>query len=164
MGKIARFVVASMLFAAACADDEVTPPAIDAATIDSAGCGDCDAPNDASETDAATDATPIDARVDAMSTVAVVQCPGNPALVVGINGAEDGYTFVPTTPTISVNDIVKFDPAGTFHNMVSGSGGNEDGLFSTPTSQVTCLRFTAAGTFPFFCNIHFFTGTITVTP
>jgi plastocyanin len=163
MGKIARLAVASLLLAAgACADDEATPP-IDAALVDAAGCGDCDAPNDASEPDADT-SDAIDAAIDAMSTVNVVQCPGNPALVIGINAMEDGYTYTPDVQTISVNDVVKFDPAGTFHNMVSGSGGNEDGQFSTPTSEVTCLRFTAAGTFPFFCNIHSFTGSITVMP
>jgi plastocyanin len=156
MGKIARLGLLPLIFAAACADDEFQPPPspIDAAIVDS--------PQgiDALELDAAIDAAAVDAGIDAMSSVSVVQCPGNPDLTIGINGGGDA--FMPNTGTIPVNGVVEFDPNGTSHNMVSGTLPNGDGQFGTPTGQVTCLRFTVAGTYPFFCSLHSFTGTLTV--
>lgn len=160
MPKIARLTLVAVLFAAACADDEFQPPAIDAAA-DAAGF---DAPGidatDATPIDADPDAVPVDARIDAMSTVMTVQCPGNPDL--RISAATGAYVYVPTSATISVNGVVELTPGDPNHNMVSGTPGNPDGLFSTPLGQTTCLRFTAAGTFPFFCQFHQFTGSITV--
>lgn len=158
MPKIARLVLVSVLFAAACSDDEFQPPVIDAATdaamVDVPGIDAIDA----TPIDADPDAVPIDARIDAMSTVMVVQCPGNPDL--SISAATGAY--VPSTGTISVNGVVRLTPGDPNHNMVSGSNNTPDGLFSTPLGQTTCLRFTATGTFPFYCQIHQFTGTITV--
>ncbi|HUQ02432.1 MAG TPA: hypothetical protein VM261_08045 [Kofleriaceae bacterium] len=158
MAQIAGFVLIPVLFVAACADDEFRPPpSVDAAT-DAASI---DAPPDLDATTIdAIDATPVDARIDAMSTVNVVQCPGNPDLTIGINSG--GTAFMPNTGTISVNGVVRFDPNGTSHNMVSGTLPNGDGQFGTPTGQVTCLRFTVAGTYPYFCSLHSFTGTLTV--
>lgn len=157
MGKIARLALIPVLFAAACADDEFQPPpSIDAAAVDAAI--NADAPDlDAPAIDA-IDATPVDAPTDAASSVVTVQCPGNPDLE--ISAATGAY--VPMTATIAVNAIVRFTPGSSGHDMVSGTAPNGNGLFDTVAGDTTCLRFTAAGTFPFFCQIHGFSGTITV--
>lgn len=160
MRQITRLalVAVSALLVSACADDEFIPPqptdaATDAAAIDAP---DSDAPD---ATDATAEDAPIDAiRVDAMTSVNVVQCPGNPDLAIS---AATGV-YVPSTATINVNDVVRFTPGDPNHDMVSGTPGTPDGRFATPLGQTTCLRFTAAGTFPFFCTVHSFTGTITV--
>jgi plastocyanin len=146
------------LVLSACADDEFQPPVIDAATVDAAvtdtavtDATDGDAP------DAAIDATP---PPDAMTSVREVACTGNPAATIGISTGGDA--FMPAAVIINANDVIRFDPAGTLHDMTSGTGGLPDGEFATTTSQVACLRFTQAGTFAFYCSIHGFTGTVTV--
>jgi plastocyanin len=93
-----------------------------------------------------------------MSSVSMVQCPGQPDL--DISAATGAY--VPMTATIDVNDIVRFTPGDPGHDMVSGTQPNADGLFDTVAGDTVCLRFSAAGTFPFFCQVHGFTGTLTV--
>ncbi len=158
MRQITRLALASVsaLLVSACADDEFIPPqptdaATDAAVLDTPA-GDA--------TDASTEDAPVDALVvDAMRSVNVVQCPGG-AVDLEISAATGAY--VPQTPTISVNDVVRFTPGDPNHDMVSGSNNIPDGQFATTTGQITCLRFTAAGTFPFYCSVHLFTGTITV--
>ncbi len=162
--RLARiaFITLAVAGLAACADDE-QPGVIDAPTIDAPQVVDApvtDAPLvvDAPVIDAPTDAPP---PIDAPSSVQVVQCPGNPDLTIGVNTG--GSAFMPSTGTINANGVVRFDPGGTFHNMTSGTPPNSpNGLFATPNSQVACLRFTVAGSFPFYCSIHGFTGTITV--
>lgn len=161
MPKITRFALVSVLFAAACADDEFQqPPAIDA-RIDAAEIDGpvIDAPIDAVAIDADPDAVPIDAPIDAMSSVMTVTCPVTPDLE--INAATGAYVYTPSSATINANGIIRFTPGGS-HNMISGTQASPNGLFATPTGQITCLRFTAAGTFPFFCSVHGFSGSITV--
>ncbi|KAB2899133.1 MAG: hypothetical protein F9K40_10605 [Kofleriaceae bacterium] len=158
MRQITRLASIAVFFLAACADDEfIPPPAIDAAT-DAAVIDTTDV--DAADDDAGPDATAIDAPIDAASSVMVVACPGTPDLEIGVNGG--GTAYMPSTGTISVNEIVRFTPGDPNHDLVSGTPGSADGLFATPLGQTTCLRFTATGTFPFFCTVHSFTGTITV--
>jgi plastocyanin len=156
MGKIARLGLLPLIFAAACADDEFQPPPspIDAAIVDS--------PQgiDALELDAAIDAAAVDAGIDAMSSVSVVTCPVTPDLEIAVNGG--GTAYMPNTGTISVNGVIRFTPGDPNHDMVSGTAPNADGLFDTVAGDTVCLRFSAAGTFPFFCQVHGFTGTLTV--
>ena len=47
-------------------------------------------------------------------------------------------------------------PAAT-HNVASDSG-----LFRTDIAGEACFKFTVAGTFPFHCEPHLFTGSIVV--
>ena len=141
-------------------DDESTP--IDAATADTAtvDAATVDAAHDAPtviDAPLPVDATPVDAPA---STVVVVQCPGQVASEV----TAPGFSFVITDATIAVNDIVRFTMPGS-HSAVSGATpGVFDGVFRVEFNQTVCLRFTAAGTFPFWCNPHQFTGSITVGP
>jgi plastocyanin len=93
----------------------------------------------------------------AVSTAKVVTCPAAPAQTIAVNAG--GTAFVPSTASIHVNDIVQFT-GGASHPVVSGTG-SPDGKFNL-SSGAGCVQFTAAGTFPFFCNVHGFTGTITV--
>ncbi len=158
MSPAVRLALSVLLFAVACADDEQAAP-IDAATIDGATA---DAPVDAPGIDAPTDAIGIDAPVDAPSSVQMISCIGaNPAQTITITGVPSAFT--PSSVTITANQVIRFDPAGTFHNMTSGTPpSNANGIFATPNSQEACLRFTQAGTFAYYCSIHLFTGTITV--
>jgi plastocyanin len=160
--RLARiaFITLAAADLAACADDE-QPGVIDAPTIDAPQVVDApvtDAPQvvDAPTIDAPTDAPP---PIDAPSSVQIISCTGaNP--IITINAGT--FAFVPATPTITVNQVVEFIPGGP-HSMTSGAPANSpDGLFATTIGQTACLRFTAAGTFPFYCNPHLFTGTITV--
>jgi plastocyanin len=153
MGKIARLAVASLLFFAACADDEFAPPppAIDAAQvdtpmIDTPTCVDCDG--------GPTDAPAIDATVDAPSSVQVISCTGlTPAAII----AASNFMFTPQNTTISVNGVIQVTATGS-HTFTSDTG-----LFDATIGNDTCVRFTAAGSFPFHCSIHSsMTGTVTV--
>jgi plastocyanin len=73
-----------------------------------------------------------------------------------------GFAFTPSDVTISAGQVVQFSPAST-HNMTAGAPGAPTGEFATVTSMETCLRFTAAGSFPFFCSVHpTMAGTVTV--
>lgn len=155
MPKIARFALVSVLFAAACADDEVQPPAIDAAT-DAAAV--IDAPSidatDATPIDADPDAVPIDAPIDAASSVQVISCVGvTPTAVI----AASNFMFTPQNTTITANAVIQVTSTGT-HTFTSDTG-----LFNTTIGNDTCVRFTAAGTFPYHCNFHSsMTGTVVV--
>ena len=70
------------------------------------------------------------------------------------------FAFSPANATISVNDIVRFNTTAS-HPVQSGAPGSPDGKFG-PTNGDGCFKFTQTGTFPFFCNIHLFTGFVTV--
>lgn len=84
------------------------------------------------------------------SSVMIVSCAGqNPAATIGTSG----FAFSPPTATINVGDVLRFTPSG-LHNMTSGVPGAPDVLFQTPTQQEACLRFSRAGSFPFFCSVH----------
>jgi plastocyanin len=87
----------------------------------------------------------------------------------------DGFSFSPANLTIHVGDTVRWTWGSSGHNVVSGTGGNADGRFCSP-SDGGCANaplssagttyehtFTTAGTFPYFCAVHVsfgMTGTI----
>ncbi len=147
--------LSTLIAVAGCSDDAAT--VIDAALVDAALI---DTPNDCClpGPDAAVDA-PVDAP--APSTVVEVPCAGaNPVVTV----TAPGFAFSPMAATISVGQVVQFQMPAS-HSAVSGSpAGTSDGQFTVGFSQQKCLRFTSAGVFPYWCNPHQFTATITVTP
>jgi len=72
-------------------------------------------------------------------------------------------TFNPPVVSISVNDSVIWDWQGTFHSSTSGSPpGTADHLWDsgliTSTPHFFTNTFTTAGTFPYFCEYHYFYG------
>lgn len=91
--------------------------------------------------------------------------------------AGGGFSFDPKTVTIKVGDTVKWVWGGGGHNVVSGSNATADNKFCSP-NDMNCSaaalsnagdtyshKFTAAGSFPYFCRPHAgagMTGTITV--
>lgn len=109
------------------------------------------------------DAPSVDApSVDAPpSVVQEVSCAGaNIAATI----TAPGFAFSPMQSTVALNAVVQFTMPGS-HSAVSGeTPGVADGQFTVSFSETKCLRFTAAGTYGFWCNPHQFTGSITVTP
>jgi plastocyanin len=76
-----------------------------------------------------------------------------------------GLVFVPATTNINVGDTVNWSWAGSNHSTTSGttSGSTKmpDGLWDSgvANSPHTFSRtFTSAGTFPYYCSIHFASG------
>jgi plastocyanin len=95
-------------------------------------------------------------------------------VMVGNGGA---LVYSPANLTIHVGDTVRWVWASSGHSVVSGTSGNADNQFCSP-SNTGCDNpplsskgatyehtFTQAGTFPYYCSVHFqlgMTGTITV--
>jgi plastocyanin len=85
--------------------------------------------------------------------------------------------FTPANLTIQVGDTVRWVWGSSGHSVVSGTNGNADNQFCSP-SNTGCDNpplsssgatyehtFTQAGTIPYYCSVHFslgMTGTITV--
>ena len=98
----------------------------------------------------------------ALFSVAVAQ--NSPAATTTVQvGPGFTDTFNPSTVSISVNDSVIWDWQGTFHSSTSGSPpGSPDGLWDsgliTSTPHFFTNKFTAAGTFPYYCQYHYFYG------
>lgn len=94
-----------------------------------------------------------------------------------VNVGMGGNKFVPATLDIKVGDTVTWVWIAGNHNVVSGTGATADGKFCSP-SDTNCAtaalsttgatyshKFTAAGSYPYFCRPHAaggMTGTITV--
>src|SRR5262245_42740842 len=70
------------------------------------------------------------------------------------------FSFSPNSVTINVEDSVIWNWVSDFHNTVSATG-----LWSSQVMN-TGARFTntfhSAGSFPYSCTVHFFTGTVNV--
>jgi plastocyanin len=92
-------------------------------------------------------------------------------------GPNNKLSFSPDPAVIRVNDTVKWVWASSHHNVVSGTDGNADGRFCSPsdkkcdkaptanTGTTYSHTFTTAGTFPYFCTPHAMfgmTGTVIV--
>jgi len=97
----------------------------------------------------------------APSVVTEVPCAG---ATIAATITAPGFAFTPMQSTVALNAVVQFTMPGS-HSAVSGeTPGVDDGQFRVNFSETKCLRFTAAGTYGFWCNPHQFTGSITVTP
>jgi plastocyanin len=92
------------------------------------------------------------------SDVQVVSC-GAAAPKETITVTAVPFAYSPATSTINVGDVVHFMVTSS-HPTDSGTGGTADGKFTVQSDS--CLKFTKAGTYPFFCAVHGFTGTLTV--
>jgi len=87
--------------------------------------------------------------------------------MVGNGGA---LSFAPATLTIQVGDTVRWVWGSPGHSVVSGTDGNADNKFCSPSNS-GCNNpplsnmgasyehtFTQAGTFPYYCSVHFTLG------
>jgi plastocyanin len=88
-------------------------------------------------------------------------------VMVGPSGA---LTFVPATLTIAVGDTVRWVWRSAAHSVVSGTDGNADGRFCSP-SDTGCDNpplsndwatyehtFAQPGMFPYYCSVHVLLG------
>src|SRR4029077_18650170 len=95
-------------------------------------------------------------------------------VMVGDGGA---LVYTPANLTIHVGDTVRWVWGSAGHSVVSGTNGNADNQFCSPSntgcdnpplsSKGTTYEhtFTQAGAFPYYCSVHFslgMAGTITV--
>ena len=91
---------------------------------------------------------------------------GGAATAQGISIGDDFYS--PNTLTINVGDTVTWTNNGNNHHTITSGNGTPDGLFDsgeTTNGQTFSFRFTVAGTYHFFCQVHganVMNGTITV--
>ncbi len=68
--------------------------------------------------------------------------------------------FSPADITINVNDTVQWTWVSDFHSTTSDANLWDSGVFNT--GYVFTNTFLTAGTFPYYCIVHGFTGTVTV--
>ena len=76
----------------------------------------------------------------------------------------ENFDFSPAAVTINVNDSIHWVWVSGFHNSISDPGDTtmwNSGNLTAPSGSFT-FSFPAAGTFPYTCTIHGFTGTVTV--
>lgn len=98
--------------------------------------------------------------VDAVAAnkVVSVTCPATPDATVGISTG--GTAYAPMATTVPVNAIVKFVMTAT-HDAKPNTLTTTDPGLSVGFGETKCLKFTAAGTYGFFCSAHSFVGTVT---
>src|SRR5262249_13426346 len=83
------------------------------------------------------------------------------ALVAATTTVEiDPFAFNPNEVTINVNDQVVWKWVSDFHTSTSTTGLWNSGLFNT--GHLFTNTFTSAGSFPYLCTVHGFTGTVNV--
>jgi plastocyanin len=142
-------------------------------------CGGGDTAIDAPHSDATHDAPHVDApHIDSAidgppPTVLTVAC-GSATPVATVADSNFAYTSTPqgsasNDSAIKTNDVVEFNLNGLGdHPMVPDPGTGSAPLMTdsglhAPDAAITCLKFTAPGTFHYKCLIHEFPGTVTVT-
>jgi plastocyanin len=79
--------------------------------------------------------------------------------MVGISAG--GLAYDPMTQTVPLNAVVKFVMTAT-HDAKPNTLTTTDPGLTVGFGETKCLKFTAAGTFGFFCTAHGFNGTLTV--
>ena len=120
------------------------------------------------------EATTTTTTVAGATTTTTLGRPQTHTVMVGEGGA---LVFTPANLTIHVGDTVRWVWGSPGHSVVSGTNGNADNRFCSP-SDTGCDNpplsdmgatyehtFTHAGTFPYYCSVHFslgMIGTITV--
>lgn len=127
-----RFVVAA-LFVAACGGEEPGGSNTDAQLADTGGGG---------------------------NTVVEVTCPTTADAMIAVNSG--GTAFVPANPTVPVGAVVKFFLTADHDVQPNPLAAMTDPGIVVGEGKTACLKFTAAGTFGFYCMKHSFVGTITV--
>ena len=93
---------------------------------------------------------------------------GQPTAALGVSTTvlvgSGGLVFVPATASIPVNGSVIWSWAGNFHSTTSGTPpGTANGLWDSGVNNAPhsfTNTFTSAGTFPYFCSIHFSEGMV----
>ena len=78
------------------------------------------------------------------------------------NVTVSNFSFNPSAVTINVNDSVKWNWGIGLHNTVSDAGDTTIWLSPTKTSGSFTVPFPTAGSFPYSCTVHLFTGSVTV--
>jgi plastocyanin len=117
-------------------------------------CGGKDDGGDGSGVDAPAG---VDAAV---ATVVVVDpCPATPDAEVTTDDAT--FAYMPKDTTIAQGQVVRFVTSST-HDVNPATNKPSDPGLKVGFNKMTCLRFTATGTFNFFCGPHGFSGSITV--
>lgn len=102
-----------------------------------------------------------DAKMPDGSTnkVVAVTCPATADAEITVNAA--GTAYSPMATTVPVNAVVKFTMTAT-HNAAPNTLTTTDPGLNVGFGETKCLKFTATGTFGFFCTAHSFAGTVTV--
>ena len=98
----------------------------------------------------------IDANTNKVVTVT---CPATADAMITVNAG--GTAYVPMATTVPVNAVVKF-MLTSLHDAKPNTLTTSDPGLTVGFGETKCLKFTAAGTFGFFCTAHSFAGTITV--
>ncbi len=94
------------------------------------------------------------------ASVMKVTCPAQVAATVTTTDAS--FSYSPMATTITVGSVVKFNTSAS-HNVKPNPVANKtDPGLDVGFNEMACLKFTATGTFGFFCSPHGFAGTITV--
>lgn len=109
--------------------------------------------------DGATTPTPDAMGSGSANKVVEVTCPTTADAMVTVSSG--GTMFVPMAQTVPVMAVVKFVMTPT-HNVAPNSQTTTDPGLNVGFGATKCLKFTATGTFGFFCSAHSFAGTITV--
>ena len=115
----------------------------------------------------------VTTTITAGSTTTTMPGPRTHVVKVG----QDGFTFSPASLTIQAGDTVRWVWSSSGHSVVSGSNGNADNRFCSP-SNTGCAdpplsnsgatyehTFAQPGSFPYYCSVHFsigMTGTVRV--
>ena len=110
-----------------------------------------------------------DARADSATSEAG-RADAGPMTFTVLVAPGDSHTFSPSALSIRVGDTVHWVWEAGGHTVTSGTGGNADDLFCSP-SDASCAGaqtsrlgstydhvFTTPGTFPYFCRPHFGSG------
>jgi plastocyanin len=91
--------------------------------------------------------------------VLTVTCPTTPDATITVSAG--GGAFMPMATTVPVNAVIKFAMTPT-HDAKPNTLTTTDPGIQVGFGETKCLKFTATGTFGFFCTAHSFAGTVTV--
>ncbi|HEY5923031.1 MAG TPA: plastocyanin/azurin family copper-binding protein [Kofleriaceae bacterium] len=98
--------------------------------------------------------------VDASANKVVgVTCPSTPDAEITISSG--GGAYMPMATMVPVNAVVRFTMTAT-HDAKPNTLTTTDPGLVVGFGETKCLKFTATGTFGFFCSAHSFAGTVTV--
>ena len=94
------------------------------------------------------------------ATVMKVTCPALVAATVTTTDAS--FSYSPMATTITVGSVVKFNTSSSHDVKPNPIAAKTDPGLDVGFNEMSCLKFTATGTFGFVCSLHSFAGTITV--